>query len=86
MTAPSADCWLVVRTDDPTPAPPRIEVFHKGKLVSQPAVPSGAPTVAHWREIQIPLGVVHDGDVVRLTAVHGPWRSFHHWLVRRSAA
>jgi hypothetical protein len=80
---PAAPTTLALRTDGEAEAVIEIErVGSDGAAGAkvQAVVPRRQDD--RWVEVRAPLGEVKGGDVVRIHAVRGAWRSFHAWLMR----
>jgi hypothetical protein len=79
----TGDALLVVRTDPGDEGAVRVTVLREGTVVMARDQPIAVRAPHVWHELRLPLGPVRAGDRVRITAVRGPFRDFHAWVVAR---
>jgi hypothetical protein len=87
---------LALRTDDELRGRIRLErerprgvVVERVELEVSPATsspPTSSPSGPTWVELRLPLLDVGGGDVLRIVALVGAYRSFHAWLLRDAGA
>jgi hypothetical protein len=73
---------LVLRTDGGGEGSLRVALERGGRVLAERDAALPARAEDRWFEVRVPLPEVRGGDRVSVFAVHGPWRSFHAWLLR----